>query len=567
MQKVAGHPILGVPSYDLPLMHGFPMIFSVGLLCTAALTPAKTQTQDEPAKNVAPDTAVSYRELYRPQFHFTPPRNWINDPNGLVHYQGEYHLFYQHNPFGDKWGHMSWGHAVSKDLLHWQHLPVAIPEDPSGFMIFSGTVVVDSDNTSRLSGSKNPNDKSCLVAVYTANFEGGKTQKQHLAYSNDRGRTWTQYAGNPVLDVGKKDFRDPKIFRYKNRWIMVVALPTEHKVSFYESANLLKWEHLSDFGPEGKIDEIWECPDLYELPVTADKNNAKKWVLQLSTQSSMQYFIGDFDGKTFTNDNPKEKILRLDHGPDLYAAIVYNNLPASANGHISVGWMNSWNYADGPTSPWRGAMTVPRVHTLKSLPEGIRLIQRPVSELNKLRTNTISVKNVTLRQANDMIRKQKVRSKTAEIVIELEPNNAVEVGVLVRKGKTEETRIGFQAIDSVLFVDRTKSGVVDFNPKFSGRYAARLAPTEGRIKLQILVDWSSVEVFANDGLEAITCQVFPQPTSDGIELYADKDDVKVLSLEISELKSVWENYGKATDKPAKKPKAKPGKYKKPPASH
>ncbi len=530
----------------MPTLRNF---FSLGLWCATAIV---AQVNAQAIRPVS-DTAPFYREQYRPQFHFTSPRNWINDPNGLVYYKGEYHLFYQHNPFGNKWGHMSWGHAVSRDLLHWQHLPVAIPEDTAGFMIFSGTVVVDSDNTSGLSESKNPGDKSCLVAVYTAHFGGEKPQKQHAAYSNDRGRTWTQYAGNPVLDVGKKDFRDPKIFRHDNRWIMVLALPTEHKVSFYGSADLLRWEHLSDFGPEGKSDEIWECPDLYPLPVTVDNASVKKWVLQLSTQSSMQYFVGDFDGKTFTNDNPKDKILRLDDGPDMYAAITFNNPPD--NRRISLGWMNSWQYPDGPTFPWSGAMTVPRTHTLQSFPEGIRLIQKPIVELNALRTNLLSVKNTTLAQANRLIQKQRVRSKTMEVSVELEPGSAAETGLLVRKGQAEETRIGYQTADSTLFVDRTQSGDVGFNPKFSGRYSTKLAPVNGRIKLRILVDWSSVEVFGNDGLKALTCLVFPQPSSDGLELYADKNDVKVLSLDIQELRPVWKPNGKPAAS-GKKPRAK-----------
>lgn len=512
--------------------------------------------KDTISKNMIspPDSTASYQEKYRPQYHFTPPRNWINDPNGLVYYKGEYHLFYQYNPFGDKWGHMSWGHAVSKDLLHWQHLPVAIPEDPSGFMIFSGTVVVDTDNTSGLSESKNPSDKSCLVAIYTADYTGKQMQRQHLAYSNDRGRTWKQYATNPVLDVGKKDFRDPKVFRHGNRWIMTVVLPTEHKVSFYESANLTQWNHLSDFGPEGKTDEIWECPDFYELPVSG-KPGVKKWVLQLSTQHSMQYFIGDFDGKTFKNDNPPNIVLPYDFGPDMYAAITYNNLPSLSSRRISIGWMNSWRYAgEIPTAPWRGAMTAPRVHSLKAYPEGIRLVQQPVNELSKLRTQTISVKNMTMKQVNDMIRRQKAGSKSAEIVAELEPKQAGEIGLLVRKGSGEQTKVGFQVADSTVFVDRTQSGNTGFHQKFSDKYTVPFIPTNGKVKLRILVDWSSVEVFIGDGQKTITCQIFPDPKSEGIELYADKGDIQVHSLNIYELRSVWDEYRKPAEKPAKKEK-------------
>ncbi len=525
------------------------------LLCTLLLLMAGFSFQKPTiSKRMVPPDSATYQERYRPHYHFTPPKNWIIDPNGLVYYKGEYHLFYQYNPFGTKWGHMSWGHAVSKDLLHWQHLPVAIPEDASGFMIFSGTVVVDTDNTSGLSESKNPSDHSCLVAIYTADYGSKKIQRQHLAYSNDRGRTWKQYAANPVLDINKKDFRDPKVFRYGNRWLMVLVLPTEHKVSFYESANLTQWTHLSDFGPEGKTDEIWECPDMYELPV-AGKPGIKKWVLQLSTQHSMQYFIGDFDGRTFKNDNPANLILPYDFGPDMYAAITYNNLPTLTGRRISIGWMNSWQYAgEIPTDPWRGAMTIPRMHSLKAYPEGIRLVQQPINEITRLRTQTISVKNMTMKQVNDMIRRQKANSRSADIVIEMEPKQAGEMGLLVRKGKDEQTKIGFQVADSVVFVDRTQSGATSFHEKFPGRYTAPFTPRQGKIKLRILVDGSSVEVFVGDGQKTITCQVYPDPKSDGIELYTDTGDIQVHSLTIYELRSVWEEPRKSAEKPVQKEK-------------
>ncbi len=479
------------------------------------------------------DSSVTYRELYRPQFHFTPARNWTNDPNGLVYYKGEYHLFYQYNPFGDKWGHMSWGHAVSKDLLHWQHLPVAIPEDPSGFMIFSGTVVIDEQNTSGLCTSA---DKSCMVAIYTADYGSKQLQRQHLAYSNDHGRTWKQYAGNPVLDVGKKDFRDPKVFRYGNRWIMAVVLPTEHKVSFYESANLLQWVHLSDFGPEGKTDEIWECPDLYELPVS-NKSGLKKWVLQLSTQHSMQYFVGSFDGKHFRNENPAQVILPFDFGPDMYAAITYNHLPSR---RVGIGWMSSWKYAgDTPTHPWRGAMTFPREQSLKAYPEGVRLVQQPITEISKLRKPVFTAKNMTIKQVNDLLRQKKTQSQTAEIVLTLEPKQAAELGIALRKGGNEQTKIGFRVNDSQVFVDRTQSGKVDFSDKFSGVYKAPVTLEKGRIKLRILLDASSVEVFVGDGQQTLTCQIFPSPQSQAMELFATRENAQVSELTIYELASVW----------------------------
>ena len=248
--------------------------------------------------------SVTYREPFRPQFHFTPAKNWMNDPNGLVYYKGEYHLFYQHNPFGNTWGHMSWGHAVSRDLVHWEHLPVAIPEQGNE-AIFSGSAVVDKQNTSGLGTRRDPP----MVAIYTSAYPDD--QEQSLAYSIDRGRTWTKYSGNPVLDDADREFRDPKVFWYEpeQKWVMVLAKAVQRKVGVYASKDLKTWEHLSDFGPANATAGIWECPDLFPLPVDGNRRN-KKWVMVVSLNpgsiaggSGTQYFLGDFDGTRFTADN------------------------------------------------------------------------------------------------------------------------------------------------------------------------------------------------------------------------------------------------------------------------
>jgi fructan beta-fructosidase len=251
----------------------------------------------------------TYNEQYRPQFHFTPPSNWMNDPNGLVYLDGEYHLFYQHNPFGNRWGHMSWGHATSQDLVHWKHLPIAIPEE-NGVMAFSGSTIVDGKNTS---GFGNPG-RPPLVAVYTGYRPADRSQSQYLAYSLDHGITWKRYSGNPVLDIKSTDFRDPKVFWYESdqRWIMVLVLAAERKVSFYGSQNLKQWKHLSDFGPAGAIGGAWECPDFFPLEVEGSPG-LTRWVLQVDLDrravaggSGGQYFIGSFDGRRFLRDNPED---------------------------------------------------------------------------------------------------------------------------------------------------------------------------------------------------------------------------------------------------------------------
>ncbi|HSH17606.1 MAG TPA: glycoside hydrolase family 32 protein, partial [Verrucomicrobiae bacterium] len=331
-------------------------------------------------------TAATYREPFRPQFHFTPATNWMNDPNGMVYYDGEYHLFYQYNPFGDKWGHMSWGHAVSPDLVHWEHLPVALQEE-NGVMIFSGSAVVDWKNTSGFGKDGQPP----LVAIYTGHYTEKPLQNQHLAYSNDRGRTWTKYAGNPVLDVGKPDFRDPKVMWHAQtkKWVMTVTLPTERKVSFYSSPDLKQWTHLSDFGPAGAVKGIWECPDLF--PLRIEGRLRKKWVLivnigahSVAGGSGCQYFVGEFDGTRFVPDqlpasSPEtvpEGVVFADFEGGTYGdwqatGDAFGNAPAGGalgsqqpvTGFRGSGLINTFREGDGATGTLTSpAFTITRPH-------------------------------------------------------------------------------------------------------------------------------------------------------------------------------------------------------------
>jgi sucrose-6-phosphate hydrolase SacC (GH32 family) len=248
--------------------------------------------------------ASAQSEPFRPAFHFTPEKNWMNDPNGMVFFEGEWHLFYQYNPHGNTWGHMSWGHAVSRDLVHWEHLPLALAEE-DGVMIFSGSAVVDWKNTSGFGRDGRPP----LVAIYTGHRQG--RQDQRIAYSNDRGRTWTKFAKNPVLDLNMADFRDPKVCWHEatRRWVMTVALPHEKKVHFYTSPDLIAWKYTGEFGPAGGTGGMWECPDLF--PVKIEGEEGSKWVLIVNINpggpaggSACQYFVGEFDGIRFTADAP-----------------------------------------------------------------------------------------------------------------------------------------------------------------------------------------------------------------------------------------------------------------------
>ncbi|WUH89702.1 GH32 C-terminal domain-containing protein [Streptomyces sp. NBC_00433] len=288
------------------------ILLTLALLSVALLGASRTAVAGpgaEGSRQQVPRPAATSpgSEPYRPRIHYTPAQNWMNDPNGLIFYKGRYHLFYQYNPSGNTWGNMSWGHAVSTDLVHWKELPLAIPQDDQE-MVFSGSVVLDRNNTSGLGTSRKPP----LVAVYTSNYKQTGKQAQSLAYSTDEGLTWTKYSGNPVLDIGSTNFRDPKVFwqQATHRWLMVVALSDQHKVRFYSSPDLKSWTALSDFGPAGATGGLWECPDLFELPV-AGAGHRHKWVLVVNINpggiaggSGAQYFTGDFDGTRFTSDDP-----------------------------------------------------------------------------------------------------------------------------------------------------------------------------------------------------------------------------------------------------------------------
>ena len=484
-----------------------------------------------------------YDEPYRPRFHFTPEKNWMNDPNGLVYYKGEYHLFYQYNPFGNAWGHMSWGHAVSPDLVHWKHLPVALAEE-NGVMIFSGSAVVDWNNSSGLCKSSNPQDKSCLIAIYTGHTN--TNQSQHIAVSNDRGRTWTKFARNPVLDIGEKDFRDPKVFWHEatKRWVMVVVLSKEQKAQFYGSQDLQKWQLLSEFGAAGVADKDvqWECPDLFELPI-AGQANKTRWVLIVNINpggvaggSGGQYFVGNFDGKTFTNDNLADTKLFLDDGKDFYAGVTFSDIPKRDGRRILLGWMSNWQYAGKePTSPWRTTQSIPRELKLKQTSAGLRLVQTAITELRSLRGAATAKRNLDLSNG-------KAHVITAGEALEISGEFSVgkDSAAMIRlQAGSSETLIGYDAATSKLFIDRTKSGNVDFDPKFTGRHEVSLQSQQGKVKLHLFVDRSSIEVFGNDGEAVLTDRIFPASNTQQVELYSNGAKAKCLSLNVWQLKTIW----------------------------
>jgi fructan beta-fructosidase len=483
---------------------------------------------------VALCAAAEYNEPFRPQFHFSPAKNWTNDPNGLVFYKGEYHLFYQYNPFGNQWGHMSWGHAVSPDMVHWEHLPVALAEE-NGVMIFSGSAVVDRRNSSGLC-----QDADCLVAIYTGHTPTRQTQ--NIAYSNDRGRTWTKFKNNPVIDLGMRDFRDPKVFWHEpaRRWIMVVALPKEQKVRFFGSGDLKHWNALSDFGPAGATHGDWECPDLFPLPL--DRGRSTRWMLSININpgalqggSGNQYFIGLFDGTRFTHDNPSSQIFWADYGKDFYASTSFNDIPASDGRRVWMGWLSNWLYArEEPTDPWRCMQSIPRVLKLATIDGAVRLVQEPIAELRLLRGDAIHLATSSTEATNLQLRN--FHSETYEILTELETGSSAELGFKLRQGASEQTLAGYNPASAEMFVDRTKSGNVGFSKDFPGRHAGPLHARGNRIMLHLFVDRSSVEMFGGSGEAVISDRIFPSAGSNRFEIYGN---AKVISLDVWKLKSAW----------------------------
>jgi levanase/fructan beta-fructosidase len=417
----------------------------------------------------------------RPHFHFAPARNWMNDPNGLIYYKGSYHLFFQYNPEGDQWGNMSWGHATSKNLFEWEEHPVAIPYTPI-HGIFSGSAVVDYFNTTGFGTLENP----AMVAIFTDHQHDGLRQSQSLAYSTDNGMTWQRYENNPVLDLEMKDFRDPKVVwnTTNEAWVMSVVKPHEFTVAFYQSQDLKSWELLSEFTNKNGTDGVWECPDLFPLPV--NNNPAEiKWVLLVSVNpggvtggSGTQYFIGDWDGKVFTADDRTTRW--LDYGRDNYAGVTFNDAPD--NRRIYLGWMNNWEYAkEIPANPSRGSMTIPRELTLKTINGAITLIQNPINEISE---TEISDQSFTITPTDG------------------------KSGIRFIGDNSRSFDIGYDSDRREIYIDRANAW---FDIKSTSVHAAPL-DADGPFEIRVITDIGSVEVFVDGGRFSITDLITPDVT-------------------------------------------------------
>jgi fructan beta-fructosidase len=431
---------------------------------------------------------------------------------------------------------MSWGHAVSRDLVRWQHLPLAMAEE-NGVMIFSGSAVVDVKNTSGFGAGGRPP----MVAIYTGHREG--RQDQRIAYSNDRGRTWTKVP-DPVLDLQMADFRDPKVFWHDgtSRWIMAVSLPNEHVIQFYASPDLKRWTKAGAFGPAGATGGVWECPDLFPLAV---EGGGTKWVLIVSINpggvaggSGTQYFVGDFDGSRFVADSGATGTHWADYGSDFYAAVSWNGVPHSDGRRVWIGWMSNWKYAqDVPTSPWRSAMTVPRTLTLRRTPAGPVLVQTPVRELDALRTSAARrFDGGTLSAANAWLAAQGDLPSLLDVELAFDGvRDATPFDIQLGSGADERTVVHVDPAANQLVLDRSRAGRTTVHRDFTLRHPAPLRIVGGEVRIRLLLDASSLEVFAQRGETVLTDLVFLSPGPRRLSLAADGAAPRVRSIVVNPL--------------------------------
>lgn len=492
---------------------------------------SKQENKDSPSAN----KETSSSEKYRPNYHFTPKKGWMNDPNGMFYLDGTYHLFFQHNPDSTVWGPMHWGHATSEDLINWDEKPIALEPDEKGH-IFSGSGVVDKDNTSKLG------DKESLpvIAVFTYHdMEAEKAgaddyETQGIAYSLDQGKTFTKYKDNPVLEnQGKRDFRDPKV-RWSNRykkWVMTIAADDE--IQFYESPDLKDWSYLSSFGKEhGDHGGVWETPDLFPLE---DDNGKEKWVLLVSINpggpnggSATQYFTGTFDGDKFNADDAdkyldEEQPNWIDYGRDNYAGVTWSNALDQKNKRVFIGWMSNWDYANEvPTEKWRSTSTIPREIKLEKVEEDYKIVSQPISledhsetKVDKPRIN-VSNKSIVGGDSLDLERAH------IKFDLEIEQEDSYDFALTNQVGDT--LKFGYQTDENEFYLDRKSSGEIDFSENFADKVskAPRLSDKE-TLSVELLLDKTSIELFYDNGKTVMTEIFFPtEPYTEFLYLNSGK---------------------------------------------
>lgn len=465
-------------------------------------------------------------EKYRPSYHFTPEYGWMNDPNGMFYKDGVYHLYYQYNPYASVWGNMSWGHATSHDLIHWEHQPVALRGDVLG-AIFSGSCIVDKSNAAGFG-------KDAVIAYYTSASE---RQMQSMAVSRDNGLTFDKYEGNPIVTSTANDFRDPKVVWNEKgqNWIMVLAAGQE--MQFYSSSDLKNWKYESSFGEGyGNHDGVWECPDLFELPV--EGTGESKWVLICNINpggpfggSATQYFIGDFDGRKFVVDTPC-KTKWMDYGRDHYATVTWSNAPE--NRRIAIPWMSNWQYANiVPTKMFRSANGLPRELKLFDYEGDVYVQSAPVPEVKSCMTEVYSKGKVTFGSKEKTIQLPKVLGGAYAIELDVLPGNSTCVNIALANAKGENVAMTFDG--KTFTFDRSESGLTAFSEQFASATSSSVYSDGKSLKLTIFVDNSSVEVFGNDGRFVQTNLVFPAEPYDRIVLSSKDKKAKITNLKISKI--------------------------------
>lgn len=477
------------------------------------------------------------REKYRPAFHHTPRYGWMNDPNGMFYKDGRWHLYYQYNPYGSKWQNMTWGHSVSDDLVNWEHLPEAIRPNGLG-SVFSGSCAVDHDNTAGFGSD-------AVIALYTS---AGTSQMQSLASSTDDGLTFNIYPSNPVLTL-ESEARDPKVFWNDStkEWNMILAHALDHEMLIFSSPDMKSWTLQSSFGKGlGAQGGVWECPDLFELPVAG--TDEKKWVLLCNINpdgpfggSGTQYFVGDFDGKTFKADTDAAGNVStkwLDYGKDHYATVTWSDAPDGRR--VALGWMSNWQYAaDVPTMQFRSANTLPREMGLFRAPDGeVYASSAPSPELEALRGKLAAkVKKTTVGRKARSFALPSENGGICEILMDIEASKAKTVNVVFSNSQGEKVVMQYDPAAATLSFDRTQSGITDFSEGFPAVTVTPTHEASGRIALRIFVDRSSMEVFGNDGEFVMTNLVFPRTPYTALSVSAEGGNAKVENLRIYSLKS------------------------------
>ena len=530
----------------------YKFVLTIGIFTLLFSCKNTTDKKDNQVLNGQEIVTISNEELYRPNFHFTPKKGWMNDPNGMFFYNGYYHLYFQHYPDGTTWGPMHWGHAISTDLFNWKEQPIALYPDDLGY-IFSGSVVVDYENTSGFGAD----GKIPIIAIFTSHDpKKEKTgeidvENQSIAYSLDEGLTWTKYKDNPVLkNPGARDFRDPKVSwdKQRKRWTMVLAAGQE--IQFYISKDLKSWNKLTSFGEGiGNHGGVWECPDFFQLPVVG--SSEKKWVLLVSINpggpnngSATQYFVGDFDGKNFVLDESfnteteEEQGFWVDYGRDNYAGVTFSNVENKDGGKLFMGWMSNWLYANEvPTENWRSAMTIARTLELLKSDNTYRLTSNPVPELDEFKIEKLKNSNVSIKGKTLLTTSKAVDFTSVQINFKIE--NLID-GVYnfeLTNSEGDSLRFGYDSSMNNYFVDRNNAGKTDFSNKFSNRIA--IAPstnTQNDWTGTIVLDKTSIELFFDNGQTVMTEIFFPKAPFESLYFQAPTKESKLEYIEINQLK-------------------------------